>query len=271
MVRAAKRPHPGGNRAQLIADDGVNECRLPALALVERGQDRGQTPCEHALSRAGRPHEQHTVPPGRGNGECPHRRLLADDVRVVELSARGVRGDDARTRKPVRAQPGEVVEAQVLELPELGHARRDRSTQKAHVLALGLERVGEQAGNVAHVANERELARDEAVVEGLARYLPGRDEVGKGDGQVVARTDFPHRGGRQVDDDVLVSRHRKPRCPHGAFHAQARLLYRTVRHADNVHAGKPRPDLDLNRHGNGDDAKKRTATHARAHRLNGSH
>ena len=196
------------------------------------------------------------------------------EARSGASSRAGARGGGCRGRRDARAlAPREMADDLAEAVPP--DARRRRQPRRspapfstgtiASVDARAARRRDERhrARDRAQRAVERQLA-DERDAPEVRLELAGRDEDGRGHGQVVAGPLFRQVGRSQVDGDP-AGRDLEAGVAKGGAHTLARLEHRAAGEADDRQAGKPERDVDLDAHGHAVDTDDRCAERIREH------
>ena len=244
--RTVRREEPG---------DAVDDARLEALPLRERGEDGGEGAREERLPGPRRAYQEDVVAARCRELEGALRALLPRDVREVDLrDGRGVLDRDARRERERRA--AREVADHLAEVCGAAHARPGNRSRLRRVLG-GDDDVGEAAGDRVRHAREAAAERPQHAVERelaeqqLRRLAVGelaaRTKHGDGDGEVEAGALLASVRRREVHGDAAQRELEAAVADRGA-HALARLLHRGVGQADEVHAGEARGDVDLDRH-----------------------
>lgn len=115
---------------------------------------------------------------------------------------------------------------------------------------VGTDGVCEQAVNGTHGTIKGKLSHGQGLLDTSRVNLSRCKKICDRDRQIEAGATLAHGGRSQVDNHV-AGRHIETGRPHGTSHPQTCLLHGRIGHADDVPARQPRPDLDLNRDGNG--------------------
>ena len=132
--------------------------------------------------------------------------------------------------------------------------RQDKSPSRG----AGLQRHGERAAHLAHLAGKRKLARKLVPCERLGRQLPARREHPERDGQVEAARILGQIRRRQIDGDS-AGRKLEPGVIQRRTHAVLGLAYLGVRQADDVERRQPGSEMNLDRHFGRVDSGQRAA------------
>src|SRR5688500_10771262 len=248
------------------AGDAVDDARVYRLLLVQGREDGLEGVREERLPGPWRTDHQQVVPARRRDLECALRRLLPDDVGEIHLPAgcsRGLWRDRGRaSRVTLEMVDGTSQRRDPDRLSPTGRGFRGvrgRDERRDDASTCGATHTGQHATHAADRSIERELP--DAELGDVDRELTARAEDAERDREVESRAFLTALRGREVHRDP-TERELEPAVSDRRAHPLARLAHGGVGEADDVEAGQPARDVDLDRHELGLETPQRAGGHA---------
>ena len=256
---------PTSARAAEQAGDRVDHRRLERLVEGERRQDPGQPPRQHRLPRAGRPDEEQVVAARRRDLQRAPRHLLP--AHVAEIGQRRLRRGGGSAPSDDRAiQTSASPRRRPTSSPRCRGACTSHPPTTAASPAFSGGTTSRRTSLRARPGGDRQHAahrpqrcrraparRRTASPPGpLASSRPGRAQHADGDRHVEGGAVLAQVGGRQVDGDP-ARRQLEAAVLQRAADAHAPLAHARVGQPDDVAAGQPDRDVDLDVDGRGFD------------------
>ena len=189
------------------------------------------------LPAPGGPTIKHVVHPGSRHLQRALDVLLTFDLGKIGLHVdRQVfwldrrLGRDLQRAGQVRDQGGQSRNRDDLQVGDQGRfgCICKRSKDALEALLAGQSRHRQHAAHMPHAAIQRKLAHHQRPLHAFVRELTAGDQRPQGNGQIVGRTFFAHRGRRQVDSQTLA-REKHPGIFDGRLDTLAAFLHRGVR------------------------------------------